>query len=264
MFRRLFVIVALCLAVPAGALAQDKLGVIILHGKQGTPTGNQGLSVIASNLQAAGHKVVQPAAPWGRGAWETINVTVEEALAQLDGYAGQLRAQGANRIVVIGHSLGACVALAYAVERGNLAGVVMLAPGHNPAGRYRGNDKARRDIDHARALVEQGKGNETMSGSDANQGSNITMSVRAAVYWSWQNPAGLASMPYEAPRLPASTPILMVVGSGDPMSGRAEGLIFKPAAKNPYSRYVTNGASHFETPMAAAKVTTDWVLGLPR
>ena len=140
----------------------------------------------------------------------------------------------------------------------------MLAPGHNPAGRYRGNDKARRDVDHARTLVEQGKGNETMSGSDVNQGSNITMSVCAAVYWSWQNPAGLASMPHEAPRLAASTPLLMVVGSGDPMSGRAEGLIFKPAARNPYSRYVTNGAGHVETPMAAAKVTTDWVLGLPR
>lgn len=264
MIRRAFVALLACLAFSAGALAQDRLGVIILHGKQGTPTGNQGLSVIASNLQAAGHKVVQPAAPWGRGAWETINVTVEEALAQLDGYAAQLRAQGANRIVVIGHSLGACVGLAYAVERGNLAGVVMLAPGHNPASGYRSNDKARRDVDHALALVEQGKGNETMTGSDANQGSNITMSVRAAVYYSWQNPAGLASMPHEAPRLPASTPLLMVVGDKDPLSGRAEGLIFKPAAKNPYSKYMTNGASHFETPMAAAKVTTDWVLGLPR
>lgn len=263
-FATLVACVMACLALSASALAQDKLGVIILHGKQGTPTGNQGLSVIASNLQAAGHKVVQPAAPWGRGAWETINVTVEETLTQLDDYAAQLRAQGATRIVVIGHSLGACVGLAYAVERGNLAGLVMLAPGHNPAGRYRSNDKARKDIDHARALVEQGKGKETMTGSDANQGSNITMSVHAAVYYSWQNPAGLASMPHEAPRLPASTPLLMVVGEKDPMHDRAEGLIYKPAAKNPYSRYVTNGASHFETPMAAAKVTTDWVLGLPR
>src|SRR6476660_9571395 len=116
MLRRLIAILIACVAVPASGLAQDKLGVIILHGKQGTPTGNQGLSVIAANLQSAGDKVVQPASPWGRGGWETINVTVDEALAQLDGQAAQLRAQGANRIVMIGHSLGACVALAYAVE----------------------------------------------------------------------------------------------------------------------------------------------------
>jgi pimeloyl-ACP methyl ester carboxylesterase len=262
-FRRLFALVSLCLAIPLEALAQSPLGVIVLHGKQGTPTGNQGLSVIAANLQSAGHKVVVPAAPWGRGGWETINVTVEEALAQLDGYAAQLRAQGAGRIVVIGHSLGACVGLAYAVERGNLAGLVMLAPGHNPAGRYR-NDKARAEVDRAHALVQQGKGNETMSGGDSNQGNNITMSVRAAVYWSWHNPNGLASMPAEAPRLPATTPLLLVIGEKDPSFARTEGMIYRPAAKHPYSKYVTNGANHFETPMAATKVVTDWVNGLPR
>ena len=267
MIRRVFAILAACvacIAFSAEAPAQDKLGVIVLHGKQGTPTGNQGLSVIAANLQAAGHKVIVPAAPWGHGAWETINVTVEEALAQLDGYAAQLRTQGATRIVVIGHSLGACVGLAYAVERGNVAGLVMLAPGHRPDARYRFSDKGRRDLDRARALVNQGKGNETISGSDGNQGSSITMTVRAAVYASWHEPNGLASMSAEAPRLPASTTLLMVVGDKDPIHDRAEGMLYKPAAKNPYSRYVTNGASHVETPMAAAKVTTDWVLGLPR
>ena len=52
------------------------------------------------------------------------------------------------------------------------------------------------------------------------------------------------------------------MGAKDPMHDRARGLLYKLAAKNPYSRYVTAG--HVETPMAAAKVTTDWVLGLPR
>jgi hypothetical protein len=40
-------------------------------------------------------------------------------------------------------------------------------------------------------------------------------------------------------------------------------MIDRPAAKHPYSKYVTNGASHFET-LAATKVVTDWVNGLPR
>jgi hypothetical protein len=33
----------------------------------------------------------------------------------------------------------------------------------------------------------------------------------------------------------------------------AEGMLYKPAAKNPYSRCVTNGAGHAETPMAARR-----------
>jgi hypothetical protein len=140
----------------------------------------------------------------------------------------------------------------------------MLAPGHNPAAAYRSSDKVRADVDRARGLVEKGRGNDTINGADSNQGSNITMSVRAAVYYSWQNPNGVASMPVEAPRLPPATALLMVVGEKDPAHGRAEGQLYRPAAKNPYSRYVTNGANHFETPMAAAKVVTDWVNGLPR
>src|ERR1700722_1305330 len=155
MIQRIFAIVLACLALSAGALAQDKLGVIVLHGKQGRPGQNQGLSMIASNLQGAGAKVVEPATPWDRGAWETINLTVDQVLAQLDGYAGQLRAQGANRIVVIGHSLGACV--------------VMLAPGHavgGGGGRRRGGADLSSDDDRARALIDQGTGNETMNGSD--------------------------------------------------------------------------------------------------
>jgi len=30
-------------------------------------------------------------------------------------------------------------------------------------------------------------------------------------------------------------------------------MLYKPAAKNPYSRCVTNGAGHAETPMAARR-----------
>ena len=71
----LFAVLLACLALLGLALSQDELGVIILHGKQGT----------------------------------------------------------------------ACVALTYAVERGNLAGLVMLAPGHNPAGEARRGSGAAKD-----------------------------------------------------------------------------------------------------------------------
>ncbi|MBV8393476.1 MAG: alpha/beta hydrolase [Alphaproteobacteria bacterium] len=263
MIRRAFAVTLACLALSGTALAQDKLGILILHGKQGSPTHNQGLSVIASALQSAGHKVSMPAEPWGRGQWENINLTVEQTLALLDGQIAQLRAQGANRFVVIGHSLGACLGLSYAVERANLAGLVMLAPGHNP-GSVRGAGDSTRDFDRARALIAQGKGGEIMSGTDSNQGNTFTMTVSATVYASWHDPDGLASMTHQAPRLPASTPLLIVVGDRDPIAARAEGAIYRPAAKNPYSRYVTDGATHLETPMAASKLTIDWVQGLPR
>jgi pimeloyl-ACP methyl ester carboxylesterase len=264
MFCRLFVIAVACLALHAQALAQTSLGVIMLHGKQGYGLSNPGLAAIGPSLQAAGHKVVAPTMAWGRGTWETIDVTVEDVLVQLDGHASQLRGQGAGRIVAIGHSLGAAVALTYAVERGSVAGIAMLSPGHVPYAFYESQKAIRADVDRARALIAQGKGNEMIKGADVNQGSTITMNVRAAVYYSWMNPTGIINMTVEAPRLPATTPLLMVVGEKDIIYPAAQGQIYKPAAKNPYSKYITNGAGHIDAPMASAKAITDWVLGLPR
>jgi pimeloyl-ACP methyl ester carboxylesterase len=257
------------LAVASGLLApsvraQDRIGVIFLHGKQGTPQQTQGLGVITSSLESAGAKVVTPSMPWSMGAWEGIKVTVEQVFAQLDGQVAALRGQGAGRIVIGGHSLGANVALAYAVQRGNLAGLVMAAPGHQPGGGYRRNASIRAAVDRARALVEQGRGNDPFSGPDDNQGRSVTLSTTAAVYYSWMNPTGLAAMDVQAPRLPATTPLLLVIGRKDPFFERAESLVYKPAAKNPYSQYIVVEADHVQTPFAASKRISDWIIGLPR
>lgn len=245
------------------ARAQDRIGVILLHGKQSTPQ-QQGMAIIASSLEGAGAKVVAPSMPWSTGAWERVNVTVEQVFAQLDGQAAALRSQGAGRIVIGGHSLGANVALAYAAARGNLAGLVMIAPGHQPGGAYRRNASIRAAVDRAHALVEQGRGNDPFSGPDDNQGATFTVSTTAAVYYSWMNPTGLAAMDVQAPRLPATTPLLLVIGRKDPFFERAESLVYKRAARNPYSQYVVVEADHVQTPFAASKRITDWIIGLPR
>jgi pimeloyl-ACP methyl ester carboxylesterase len=248
----------------AAAQAQDRIGVIFMHGKQGSPQKTQGLGVITSSLESAGAKVVAPTMPWSGGGWDHINVTVEQVFALLDAQVAALRGQGAGRIVVAGHSLGADMALAYAVARGNLAGVVMAAPGHQPGFSYRRNASIRAAVDRARALVEQGRGNDSFSGPDVNQGTSFTVSTTAAVYCSWQNPNGLAAMDVQAPRLPATTPLLLVIGRNDPFFEGAENLVYRPAARNPYSKYVVVEANHGQTPFAAAKQISDWILGLPR
>src|SRR5690242_11700381 len=95
---RVCLAIAVLLAVAAPAAAQGTVGVILMHGKQGSPN-TPGLRDIASKAQAAGMKVVVPSMPWGTGGWEKINVTPDQVFAMIDGYANQLRAQGAQRIV---------------------------------------------------------------------------------------------------------------------------------------------------------------------
>lgn len=260
----LLLLLAVDTATGLRAEAQEKLGIILMHGKGSAARDNHsGLPVIASQLEGQGHKVLLPSMPWGAGGWENISVTVEQVYDMLDGYAAQLRSQGMRRIVVGGHSLGANIALSYAVHRGNVAGVVMAGPGHSPGGTYR-TDAGKKSIEHAAELVRSGKGSEWMVGIDSNQGTNLRISTTAAVYLSWLNPRGLASMDRQAPKLPASIPLLLVVGEKDPAFGRAKTAYYDPAAKNPYSKYVVVGADHTQTPFAASRQIVDWIDGLPR
>jgi pimeloyl-ACP methyl ester carboxylesterase len=257
----LAVVVLLALAVPA--VAQGAVGVILMHGKQSSPN-TAGLRDIASKAEAAGMKVVVPSMPWGSGGWEKINVTPDQVFSLIDGYANQLRAQGAQRIVVGGQSLGANMALAYAVARQNVAGVVMAAPGHSPGGSYRNNPSIKEAVDRATQLVQSGQASQSFSGPDDNQGNSIRMSTTAGVYASWLNPRGQASMPAQAPLLPANIPVMLIIGTKDPNFNFAENNIYKPAARNPYSRYlVIDGGDHRNTDQAASQRIVDWIKGLP-
>ncbi|SEO28724.1 Alpha/beta hydrolase family protein [Rhodospirillales bacterium URHD0017] len=255
--------IAVLLALAAPAAAQGAVGVILMHGKQGSAN-TPGLRDIASKAQAAGMKVVVPSMPWGSGGWEKINVTPDQVFAMIDGYANQLRAQGAQRIVVGGQSLGANMALAYAVARQNVAGVVMAAPGHSPVGFYRSNPAIKDSIDQAAQLVKSGQASQPFSGLDENQGSSIRISTTAGVYASWLNPRGQASMPVQAPLLPASIPVMVIIGTKDPGYGYMENSVYKPAAKNPYSKFlVIDGGDHRNTDQAASQRIVDWIKGLP-
>jgi pimeloyl-ACP methyl ester carboxylesterase len=256
-------VVALAMAFAGPAAAQGAVGLIYMNGKQG-PTNSAGSNDIASKAQSAGMKVVVPSMPWGTGGWEKISVTPEQVFAMIDGYANQLRAQGAQRIVIGGQSLGANVALSYAVSRRNVAGVVMAAPGHNPFGSYSRNAAIKENIEQACQLAKAGQGNQSFTGLDENQGNSVRVSTTAAVYCGWMNPRGLASMPVQARELPANIPVMVIIGTKDPSFGFTENNIYKPAAKNPYSKYVViDGGEHRNTDHAASQRIVDWIKGLP-
>jgi pimeloyl-ACP methyl ester carboxylesterase len=267
MFRAITVAAA-CLglagATAAGvapAWAQSDIGIILMHGKQSPPGA---FADMAAQLRAKGVKAVAPQMPWARGQWERISVTVEAVHAQLDGMVAQLRAQGARRILVGGHSIGANIALSYAAQRGNVAGVVMIAPGHAPVFYYRSMPDFRAALDRAVGMVQAGQGGQPLSGPDNNQGRTFTISTTAEVYASWMSPQRLASMQAQAPRLAPRIPVLMLIGTRDPGFATAQSTIFQPAAKHAYSKYVPiQGGDHLSVLGAAGNYIAEWLQGLP-
>ena len=262
MIRRLFLALALLASGPAAA--QSDLGVVLMYGKQATWSTATGLRDMAATLEKAGAKVALPEMPWRKGSWESINVTVGQAHALIDQEVAKLKARGAQRIVVGGHSLGANVALSYAVVRGNLAGVMMAAPGHSPDNWVRFDAGIRAAVMKVKALYDAGQRTQSFQGPDINTNERNVISTTVEVYGSWMNPMGRASMETQAPLLPATTPIFVAVSKDESGYSLVKDRIFKPAAKNPYSLYVETVGAHGMVDFAVSKRATDWILGLPR
>jgi esterase/lipase len=252
------------LAMGSPARAQGDIGVVLMHGKQGTAGKPPGMADIAGKLRAAGIKVTTPEMPWAGGRWERIDVTVEQVFDQIDGAIAQLKAQGARRIVVGGHSLGGNIALSYAVARRNVAGVVMLSPGHAPGFFYSRSAEFRSALEKARAMVQAGQGNESFSGPDDNQGRTFTVSTTAQIYASWMSPMGLANMTRQAPNLPSTIPVLVTMGKSENALANTQAQIYQPAARHPYSQFIAVNGDHLGAVDSAASDAVAWIKGLPQ
>ncbi len=187
-------------ACTASGRDPGKLGVVLLHGKFTVPLGggrrvpafDAHISSLATALQTAGFRVVTPEMPWS--SHHVYDLTYEQAMDEIAAAAGRLKAQGAERIVVAGHSMGGNAALGYAALKDGVAGVIALAPGHDPAApRFR--DAVRSSVTKARAMVKAGKGSEQASFDDMNGGQTGTVVTTAAQYLSFFDPDGNAVIP---------------------------------------------------------------------
>lgn len=258
---RLLLLLLALLAFGAGeARAQPRdlsgLGVVLLHGKGGTPTSMiEGLS---ESLRKEGALVDAPELPWS--ARRIYDATYEQALAEIDAAVERLKAAGAMRIVVAGHSLGANAAIGYAARREGLFAVIALAPGHLPeawALRLRTGSAVAR----ARQMVAAGQGQVPTSFPDLAQGIPFSIRATPVVYLSMFDPEGPAVMPRNAAAM-GPVPFLWVVGIADPIFFHGRDYAFDPGAKHPKSRYLVIPGMHLTTPFQARGALIDWLKSL--
>ncbi len=244
------------LASHIASAADDDLGVVLLHGKGGSPAGY--IRELASTLQGRGYLVSTPTMPWAKD--RIYDASFEEAMAEIDREVSALRQKGAKLVVVAGQSLGANAALGYAASRERIGGIIALAPGHTPEMQV----FARRmgaDVRRARAMVAAGKGKEKQVFSDLNQGQVLAVTATAEVYLSWLDPEGSAVMSRSAASIKTPTPLLFVVGSGD-HTAPAKDYIFDKAPAHAKSKFVTVAVDHFQVPTAAIEEVLAWLVAL--
>jgi dienelactone hydrolase len=239
----------------AGAAAGD-IGVVLMHGKWGTP--DRHIGDVAGALARSGYRVENVEMPWSRT--RLYDKSYDAALVEVDEAVARLRARGARRVVVGGHSLGANAALAYGASRDGVAGVMALAPGHTPE---RFAARLGDSLAKAKAMVAEGRGDSTAGFEDINQGERRTVSVRARIYLSYFDPDGPAVMPRNTANLKPAAALLWVVGTRDPLFARGAAYAFADAPANPVSRYVVVPADHLSTPAASIDAVLAWLAALP-
>jgi pimeloyl-ACP methyl ester carboxylesterase len=247
---------ALCAAPPARSASFDGYGVVYLHGKGGWPGAMNG--GILSSLKEAGALVATPEMPWS--FHRKYGATYDQAMAEIDKAVAGLKADGARKIVVIGHSLGANAAIGYAARHPDLTAVIALAPGHLPEvdGML---SYTREAVAEAKQLIATGQGDVPKHFPDMAQGIPLSTTTTPNVYLSMFDPNGPAVIPKNAAAM-GPVPFLWVVGVLDPIYRRGRDYAFTAGAKNPKSRYIEVFAGHMLTPLAARKQVIDWLKSL--
>ena len=248
------------MAAPAGAQSLQGVGVVYLHGK--APGRARSTAASSSSLEDEGALVAKPEMPWS--FHRRYAATYDQAMGEIDAAVAGLKAKGATRIVIIGHSLGANAAIGYAARHPDLAGVVALAPGifRKPSSMRSFVADA---VARAKELIAAGQGNVPQVFPDMAQDIPLTTTATPIVYLSMFDPDGPAVIPKNAAIMGAAAhpvPLLWVVGKLDPIDRRGPEYAFNAAAKNPKSKYIEVFAGHLTTPVVARRQVVEWINSL--
>ncbi len=250
----------LCAALmPPSALAQERVGILMLHGKSPGNPNDPNFSPLKARFEGEGWLVRLPDMPWSRTRY--LDGNWDQAMQEIAGHVRALREQGATRIVLMGHSMGVPAAVGHAVRGGDVQALVLLAPGHVPLlyDTLPGLSAVHDSIVKARELVAAGKGGERERFIDINQGRQQPLITTAANFQSYFDPAGDAEMSVTAPRLPAGLPVFTAVGEKDPLFGRIRAYLVDKLPANSRNRYLEVPGGHLETPRAAYDAMVEWI-----
>lgn len=244
----------------AQAQAAPGIGVVVMHGKGGSPTGL--VAKLAAGLVERGYQVANLEMSWSkrRDYDAPVSAAEQEVVAALDG----LRARGANVFFVAGHSQGGLFALHFA-GRHAVDGIVAIAPGGNVANALF-RDKLGATVAQARQLVADGKGGERTQFLDyENARGSYPVMATAVDYLSWFDPEGAMNQTTAIGNIKPGTPVLYIVPTRDyPGLQRVMQTMFDALPRHPLTRLYEPAASHTEAPAAALDEILRWTAEVNR
>lgn len=234
-------------------------GVVILHGKGGMPGGL--VRPLAEYLTAEGFAVANLEMPWSKS--RQYNAAPETAVAEIDAAVAKMKAEGARRTFVAGHSLGGLFAAYYATQR-PLSGLILVAPGGNVASKF-WQKKVASSLEEATVLIADGKGDAPGDFLDF-EGSKgeFTIRVTARFYRAWFSLDSPLNQRRTYGRLPPDLPILNIVPLDDYKALRkTKDELYALLPVTADTEMYEPDTDHKGAPGAAAAYIKGWIDKLP-
>ena len=237
------------------SLSPSQIGIILMHGKTGNP--ELMMTLAGKGYSNNGFIVVTPEMPWSKSRF--IDKSVEQSFDEIEAIITSLKQQGVKVIILAGHSMGADLALAYAANRGDIDGVVLLAPGHIPDLPKIKNEFSL-DVARAKSMINAGQGNIYANFNDTNNQIKYIRHLKASIYYSYFNPDGLAAAQKSAKTINPRIPVLYVAGADDPLTEKiGESYIYGQLPLNVHSTYNIVATDHMGTPRASVPIVVNWI-----
>lgn len=250
MLRFLAVLALSVISASPSAAAFERFGIVLLHGKTGTPGQ---FTQLYRDVTDLGYLVETPELCWS--ANRIYDRPFTACLEDVDAAIAVLKDLGAEGIIVAGHSLGGIGSLAYGATHESLAGIIALAPAGDPVAFGRIPTIAG-SLKKARVAVQAGSGDVVDTFDDFVLGRALPVTATAADFLTFYGPESPGVMARTIPAQKA--PLLWVAGTRDSSQRNAPAL-FHTVPANAHNRFVTVNARHLGTPSAALDAILDWL-----
>jgi pimeloyl-ACP methyl ester carboxylesterase len=239
----------------AAAEAPPRIGVVVMHGKGGSPAGH--VAFLAAALERQGYLVANLEMPWSER--RSYDVSVADAATEVESALARLRSSGAARVFVAGHSQGGLFALYFGGQH-PVDGIIAIAPGGNVASpSYR--ERLGQSIAEARQLVADGKGNVAARFFDF-EGSKGTYPITctAANYLSWFDPEGAMNESLAVRNMNPQVPVLFIGPKNDyPPLIKVKASMFAALPHPPLTTLYEPDSGHLDAPTAAVEEIERWI-----
>jgi len=242
------------LAIEPALAGAPKTGIVIMHGKGGSPT--RLVKGLADELETKGFLVANIEMPWSGNREYDVDTNV--AAVEVDKAIASLKARGAKKVFVAGHSQGGAFATYYAATH-RVDGMIAIVPGGDP-GSDLFTDKLNRFVKKARKLVAAGKGDEKIELKDFEGRRGLfPVNTTPRIYLTWFEPKGAMNYPAQARKISADTPVLWIESTNDMPTLRRVNLdVYKKIAKHPHTKLAEPDANHKGAPGASVDIIAKW------